>query len=275
MPPAKKQALPLLQSWSYSVYTSWLECPKRTYFRSVAKIRMPEDKGPPLIKGDMVHKAAETYVSTIAHTPKLEPDIAGATRELENLGLSKPDLAREITNLRTAAVNLAKHKPELDTIRKARGRTEVEWAFTRQFTPTGWFAKDAWLRIKVDVYTEQYAPEPLLQIVDHKTGKPYDAHRQQRSLYALGGLQLVSLGAVMSRADAAKVTATASHWYTDTGFKDTEQFSMASLKPLMREWAARTKEMLNDTVYPARPSARACRFCPYKKSLGGPCLEDM
>jgi hypothetical protein len=79
----------------------------------------------------------------------------------------------------------------------------------------------------------------------------------------------------MSKADADKVTTTAAHWYTDTGFKDTETFGMASLKPLMREWAARTKEMLSDTVYPARPSARACRFCPYKKSLGGPCLEDV
>lgn len=274
MPP-KKQALPLLQAWSYSVYTSWLECPRRTYFRSVAKIRMPEDKGPPLIKGDMVHKAAETYVSTVTRTPKLEPDIAGATAQLQTLNLPKLDLAREVANLRTAAANLAKHKPELEAIRKARGRTEVEWAFTRQYTPTGWFAKDAWLRIKVDVYTEEYKPQPLLAIIDYKTGKTYPEHRQQRSLYALGGLQLVALGALMSKADAANVTATAAHWYTDTGFKDTETFGMASLKPLVREWAARTKEMLNDTVYPARPSARACRFCPYKKSLGGPCLEDM
>ncbi len=277
MPAAPRRAAPkpLLQSWSYSVYSVYNECPQRIYFSHVQKLRVAERQGPPLIKGEMVHRAAETYVGTVEPRPKLVAPVTEATVKLAALGLTKTEMAEQKQSLNVAVKNLEKMKPDLDALRKMKARPEVKWAFDREYAPVPYFDRAAWLRIQADVYAEVYRPRPLLPIVDYKTGQAYPDHRQQRSLYAMGALHLASIGALMSRAKFADLTVTASHWYIDLGHKDTETFGAASLKPLMREWAARTKEMLADTVYAPRPSSRACRFCPYKKSLGGPCQEAM
>jgi RecB family exonuclease len=273
-----KSPKPLLQAWSYSVYKAYQECPQRVYFSHVLKIRMPEKIGPPLIKGDMIHKAAEIYVGTAERSPKLTAPLAEAEAHLEALAMAPLDLAAERRGLKTALANLVKMKPDLDRLRKAKARTEVKWAFDKDYKPVPYFDKSVWLRIQADVYFEEYEPKPLLPIIDYKTGKVYPEHRQQRSLYALGALVLVDLGALMAKLPKPRckdLEVTAEHWYTDIGFKDRETFGIASLKPLTREWAARTREMLIDTVYKPRPSARACRFCQYHARNHGPCKEGV
>jgi hypothetical protein len=114
---------------------------------------------------------------------------------------------------------------------------------------------------------------PLVQITDWKTGRQYSDHTQQRSLYALAGLQMVELGLL---ADGRKDTKlVVEHTYIDTTQSATEVFTMKDLKPLKKEWLLRIKQMMNDTVYHAKPSAHACRYCKFKKSAGGPCPENM
>jgi hypothetical protein len=99
----------------------------------------------------------------------------------------------------------------------------------------------------------------------------YDDHKQQRSLYALGGLQLVKLGRLAEGDKKSKLTA--EHVYIDTQQTATEQFTMKDLDPLKREWETRTKQMLEDTTYRATPGFH-CRWCKYRKSNGGPCPEE-
>jgi hypothetical protein len=147
---------------------------------------------------------------------------------------------------------------------------ELEWAFTKDYLPTTWFGKDARLRVKTDVCLDTKEP-PLVHITDWKTGRVYDDHRQQRSLYALAGLQLVELGLLAGGSKDTKLIA--EHLYTDTTQSATEEYSMKDLKPLKREWESRIKQMMSDTKYPAKTGYH-CRWCKFRKSAGGPCQED-
>jgi len=203
-------------------------------------VRMPETKSPGQERGTMVHSAAEAYVGSVGRTPKLIDE-------------------------------LAKFKDHLTDFRKAKARTEQEWAFTEDYTPTGWFDPDCWLRVKVDACKDATTPAPLVHIVDYKTGRVYPDHKQQRSLYALAGLQLVQLGALAGGDKKAQLTA--EHLYTDTGQTATEQYAMSSLQPLKREWGARIKQMMNDTVFPTK-IGRHCTWCKHAKSKGGSCPEN-
>jgi len=235
------QKLATLTSWSYSVYTSWLKCPMAVCFDKIKRIRIVEPPNPAFVKGNAIHKFAEDYIAG-----RLKPTA------------SHPDLK---------AV-----KERLTGYRKLKAMVEQDWAFTKDFQPTRWDDwKNCWLRIKVDVCAVTEKPAPLIHITDWKSGKVYDEHKQQRSLYALGGLQLVELGLLAGGAKDVKVIA--EHLYTDTTQSATETFTLKDLNPLKREWASRIKQMMSDTKYPAKTGYH-CRYCRFRKSAGGPCPEQ-
>lgn len=229
-----------LTSWSFSVYSQYLRCPFSVCLDKIMKVRIIEPDNPAFVKGNRVHKSAELYIGRPGRVLKLEPE------------LDKPKL-----------------KTLLVSLRKGKARTELEWAFDRQYQPVAWYDSTAWLRMKTDVCKEVMKP-PEVDIVDWKTGRQHDDHRQQRSLYALGGLQLVQIGALVGGAKDVKLTAR--HVYVDTGQDAVENFTMKNLPPLKREWAARIKQMMADTVYPTK-TGRHCQWCRFAKSKGGPCPE--
>jgi PD-(D/E)XK nuclease superfamily len=238
--PSKAGRFATLTSWSYSVYTQYVKCPFSVCLDKIMRVRIEEPPNPAFEKGDRVHSAADVHVGGMGKPPKLPKEMAHL-------------------------------KARLDGLRKAKARTEQEWAFDRDWMPVSWTDwKRAWLRIKTDVCADTLKP-PTVDIVDWKTGRVYDDHKQQRSLYALGGLRLVQIGTLAGGSN--DVTLTASHVYTDTGQTATETFGMASLEPLKREWLARTREMMSDTRFPTRTGPH-CRWCRFRKSNGGPCPED-
>ncbi len=227
-----------LTSWSFSTYTQYIRCPFSVCLDKVQRVRMPEEKSPVLERGDRIHKGAEAYVSA-----------AG-----------KPALPAELKHF----------VGRLKDFRRAKARTELAWAFTTAWTPTGYWDRDAWVRMKLDVMVEQKAP-PSVYVGDYKSGRVYPDHAQQRSLYGLGALTLVQIGAL---ANGAKETAvTVEHLYTDTRQEATERYTLKDLGPLKAEWERRTSQMLNDQRFPAKPGPH-CRWCRFRKSAGGPCPED-
>jgi hypothetical protein len=232
------QKLANLTSWSYSVYTAYLRCPLAVCFDKIKKIRIVEPPNPHFEKGDRVHKGAEMYIGSTGRAPTIPAELAAV-------------------------------KDKLVFFRKARAAVELEWAFTKDYLPTTWFGKDAWLRVKTDVCLDTKEP-PLVQITDWKSGKIYDDHRQQRSLYALAGLQLTELGLLAGGSKDTKLIA--EHLYTDTTQSATEEYTMKDLQPLKREWASRIKGMMSDTKYPSKVGFH-CRWCKFRKSAGGPCPE--
>lgn len=237
--PRHKARFNTLTSWSYSVYHSYLECPFRVCLDKIQRIKMIEPPNENFIKGDRVHKSAELQIGGKGRLPKLEPE------------------------LKTV-------KDLLIDLRRRKAQVELEWAFDRQWNPVRWYADNAWLRIKTDVCADSEDP-PDVTIIDWKTGRCYPEHAQQRSLYALGGLRFVQLGELAG--GSKDVQLTAQHIYVDTGLKATEKYAMCSLEPLKREWMARIKKMMSDTQFQATPSSRACKYCKFRKSNGGPCPE--
>lgn len=241
-PLAKLPPLAMLTSWSYSVYTQYMKCPMSVMFDKIKRIKIYEPENPAFIKGNAIHKNAEQYITMV----------------------DPPEIIAELISV----------KPRLEAFRKLKASVEQDWAFTKEWLPSRWNDwNNCWLRIKVDVcaITKTKKPKPtLIHITDWKSGKIYEEHKQQRSLYALGGLQLVQLG-ILPGGAAVKVVA--EHLYTDTTQSATEEFTMKDLNPLKSEWMSRIKQMMSDTKYPAKTGFH-CRYCRYRKSNGGPCPEN-
>lgn len=242
-----------LTSWSFSVYMQYVKCPFSVCLEKVQRVRIVEPPNPHFAKGDCAHKIAEDYVRGSGRAPALSKTIPSPV----------PGAAPIKVDLKTIKLRLA-------ALRKAKARVEQEWAFDRQWNPVDWRDwQRAWLRVKTDVCADTETP-PTVAIVDWKTGKVHEEHKQQRSLYALGGLQLVHLGALAG--GSADVKLTAEHVYIDTGQTATEEYAMKDLKPLQREWLARTKQMMTDTEFRTK-TGRHCQWCKYAQSKGGPCPE--
>jgi len=211
-------------------------------FDKVDRIHIEEPPNPHFVKGDRVHAEADSFITSAS---KKEPAIS---KELKGVTV------------------------RLQFLRKLKAQVERDWAFTKDYTPTSWFGDNAWLRVKTDACAVEPIEPPLIHIVDWKTGHVYEEHKQQRSLYALAGLQLASLGQIPGATKDSKLVA--AHDYTDTGFTATETFTPKDLKKLKREWAARIRGMMSDTRYPAKTGFH-CRYCRFRKSNGGPCPENM
>jgi len=230
----------VLTSWSYSVYTRYVKCPYEVCLDKIQRIKIEEPENPAFVKGNRVHDAAAVQVAGSGKIPRLPAELLPV-------------------------------KALLVDLRKRKARAEQEWAFDRMWNPVDWRDwKKAWLRIKTDICADSVEP-PVVDIVDWKTGKVHEEHKQQRSLYGLGGLQLVKLGALAGGSKDTNLTA--QHVYVDTGQSATETYTMKNLEPLRREWLSRIKQMMEDTTYKPHTGYH-CRWCKFRKSAGGPCPEN-
>jgi hypothetical protein len=211
-------------------------------FDKIKRIRIEEPPNPSFIKGNMIHDNAAKYISS-------------AIKDIV------PEL-KQVTD-------------RLKSYRKLKASVEQDWAFTKDYAKTRWNDwANCWLRIKTDVCAVtpgKTKATALIQITDWKSGKVYEDHKQQRSLYALGALQLVELGELAPGAKDVKVIA--EHLYTDTTQSATEEYKSSDLPKLKREWGLRIQQMMSDTRYLAKTGFH-CRYCKFRKSAGGPCPED-
>jgi RecB family exonuclease len=223
----------------------YIKCPYSICLEKIQKVRIVEPDNPFFVKGNRIHKGAELFVTGKGRAPALPP---------------------ELVPIKDQLVQLRKRGTEV--------AVEQEWAFDRAWKPTGWFDKDAWLRMKTDVCGSTVSP-PTVDIVDWKTGKVHpEDHKLQRRLYGMGGLILVQEG-VLAGGDK-NVKLTAQHVYVDTGARATEEFLMKHLAPLKREWLSRTQYMLQDTMFVSKPAPYTCRWCKFNaKRAGGPCKDGI
>lgn len=213
-------------AWSYSRWKTYDQCPRKARYNYIDKLPQPESEA--MARGSRIHKMAEDYLNG----------------KIAKVGADLKHFAAYLKQLKSEGAG-----------------PEHELTFTNTWSPTGWFAKDAWLRIKVDVISLPERSKELL-IVDWKTGKKYDDHIQQCGLYALGGL------ITPEAHDAATVRTKLC--YTDTGEEVEEVFKRSETESLRKLWLGKTRAMLNDTKFAPLPS-RSCMWCPYSKSKGGPC----
>jgi hypothetical protein len=210
-------------AWSYSRLTVYRECP----FKACKKFldKLPEPEGPALAHGTEVHKTCEAYLN-------------GTVKRLP--------------------IMLQPFKTEVKDIKKFLIGTELQWAFRQDWTPTGWFDKDCWLRIVVDAASQ---PKPtILMIDDWKTGRVYEEKQDQLDLYNLGGLLL-----------HPEVEVSKSRFiYLDQKVIKPSQLERKDLEKAKAHWRKETTKMMLDTTFTPRPG-NYCRFCYLRKSAGGPC----
>jgi hypothetical protein len=232
-----KNNAPRIEAWSYSRYSDYAKCPALAKFKHVEKRKEPENQYSE--RGNQVHTMSQQFTEGILK--KLPKELQG-------------------------------HRQGFDMLRKVQALCEQEWAFNKEWQKTGWFDRDAWLRIKMDAHYLQSETrmvkrtkvnEDVVVVIDVKSGRIYEDHEKQRSLYALGALLVYPT--------ATKVIT--KHWYLDQPAGQNEaitEFNGDQLPVLQREWMARVKPMLNDTWFAPRPG-NYCRFCFFRKSNGGPC----
>jgi hypothetical protein len=207
--------------------------------------------GPALVRGSHIGKSLEDFVTGRA-----------------------PDLFHEITN--PHVVRIASEFRDEYAKDPERVKVEVSYIFDENWRPLkGMFPPGAWLRVRLDVL-EYETGRPVLAIVDWKTGgidkrtgeiRSSEKYDDQLDLYCVAALS----------ADTAAAEARAALVFVDApGVSDPVVarpvgLKRSGLKAAQKRWAKRILPMLSDDQFAPRPSADACRFCPFRRDLGGPC----
>ena len=205
----------------------WRGCPRKAKYKHVDKIREPSNQA--MERGSMVGKAAEDFI--MGRTKKCIPELKAFEEEFKEL-------------------------------RKRKATCEDQWAYDKDWNEVEWFAKNAFLRIKTDIYSLNLATNTLL-CVDNKTGKVREEHLEQLDLYALGSfLKFPTVEHVDVRL-----------WYLDQNKEVPEEpkiYNRSEVPKLKAYWMKQVKPMLADTRFAPKPSSN-CRYCFFSKAKGGQC----
>jgi len=139
---------------------------------------------------------------------------------------------------------------------------ELQWAFTRNWTPCEWFGPQAWCRIMVDCFVIN-EDKHTATVIDYKTGKNRGGYEEQLKLYAAGAFALYPhLEEVRPEL-----------WFLDQGEiveRVEGSYTNADADNLIKEWTAMVKPMLVDKRFAPKPS-NLCRWCDFSKANGGQC----
>lgn len=220
-----------ITAWSYSRWNDYTLCPLKAKLKYVDKLKEPGSIA--MDRGSEIHTKAEQFIK-------------GTLRTLDKALKIFSEVLRDL--------------------KKSKANAELEWAFTKAWTPTGWFAKDAWCRIKVDVFLKL---GKRARVIDWKTGKLNPDHMGQLSLYALGAFlmdpEIEEVSAELCYLDHPIVISADSN-----ANPVTRVFKRSELPGLKKDWEKATKKMLMDAKFAPRPNDK-CRWCHWRKENGGPC----
>jgi len=216
-----------ITAWSFSRLQDYRKCPQFAKYKHVDKLKEPGNKA--MDRGSMIGKAAEDFI---------------------------------LGRIKVCIPELKEFEAEFLELRKRKASVEEQWAFDKDWGEVDWFAPDAWLRVKTDIYSFNLKANTLL-VVDNKTGKIREEHLEQLKLYALGGfLKFPTVEFVDVRL-----------WYLDHGVEvpaEPKVYSRAELPALKAYWLKETKPMLADVRFSPKPSSN-CRYCFFSKAKNGPC----
>lgn len=211
-----------LTSWSYSRWDKHHTCPLRFKLEVLDGRKQPDN--PAQAKGQRMHKAAAKYLTAPDSWTSAPPEEMGKASSL----------IVEVAAMDNKVV-------------------EQQWGYTRQWKPTGWFAKDTWLRSVLDVAV--LYDDLTAEIIDWKSGKPRGTHEDQMELFAIS---------LMVRYPVATHVTTRLA-YTDFEHSEFGEYPRADLEKMIAKWEDKVRPMFEDTTYLPRPGEH-CRFCPFSRS---------
>ncbi len=205
-----------MKPWSYSSLKHFEQCAKSYYAQRVAKSHKQDDTAEYLTYGNLAHKDLEDRVNLKkplpSHLSHLEPVIQGLEA--------------------TGKLMIA----------------EMEFAFTKDWKPTKYWAKDAWTRGKIDVLL--IGKEDAI-ILDWKTGKRRPDFGQLE-YYALA-VGLLGIKKVKGYFVWIKTKQSDSC--------DIDERVIAHVKRLFTDKAALLERAFDTNEWPAKTSA-LCAYCP-------------
>ena len=226
-----KKPIPVIAAWSFSRWNVYKDCAFQAQCAFIDKL--PQKKGPAMIRGQGVHDDADKYVKG---TGKL-------TKELELF----EDEFRELRQLYKEGHVDAEQMLCFDK----------DWNLLEdKFDPR------VWLRVKTD--STLLLDDGLIKVRDYKTG-------QLKEEGYIEQLELYGLGCLLAYEGVERVIVEL--WFLDHGEIRPEppmEFTAADLPRLKRLWLSRTKKMLADRRFDPRPGAH-CRWCNFSQAKGGPC----
>ena len=205
-------------SHSYSSLKQYDICPKHYYHQRIAKdVRSEQNQAS--IDGERIHK------------------------HLENRIEYKVELPKELTHLEPAIKQLEKAS-EIGVL-----KAEMEFTLTKDLKPTRWFAQDAWMRSKLDVFLISGTSAFNF---DWKTGKRRPDYDQ---------LELFSLQIFAHYPDVEKVKS-GFIWTKDAAI-DQETYTREDAPKMwekVNQKITRIEQSVETDNWPARPSG-LCNYC--------------
>lgn len=120
-----------------------------------------------------------------------------------------------------------------------------------------WFAPTTWVRAKMDA---NVLKEDHLTVIDFKSGQ-----------YRIPSPDQVELYSIIGHAIHPHVkSVTAELWFIDANDAYSQNYDASELVQLRKKYEQEAGHMYNTEVWGESPS-RACKWCAYSKSKGGPC----
>jgi hypothetical protein len=220
-----------ITAWSYSRLSTFRACKLQFRFQYIDKL--PQPKSPAMDRGTEIHLAIQNYIEK---KTKILP-----TELTVSMG---QELLIRYTEMRKSK-NVA---------------CELELAVDKNWKRVEWYAKDAWLRVKLDVV--ELAGDSLL-LDDHKTGKIREGqHTEQLEIYAaIAPSFWPEAKEIIARMD-----------YVDQGQDSISVFTKATAMKLRQKWAKLAGPIFKEKEFPASPG-QVCRYCSYSRRRGGPCVQ--
>ena len=231
------EGIQTISAWSASRLDVYETCPYRAQLKMIE--RKPEAPRPPPPngkehandRGSRIHDNCEDYATN--KTDKLCPEARHFIPDFEHVR--------------------ALHRDEPASIVCEEG-----WAFNDSWEPVNYKDfKNIWLRIIIDLLVFKSPTEAI--VVDYKSGKRYGneiKHGKQ--------VQLYQLAAFMRYPELEKVTTEL--WYLDQNELAQMTFTRSQGLKFLKGYNERALRMTGAVEFPSKPSAFACRFCPYQNS---------
>lgn len=226
-------------AWSYSRYADYKQCPLRFKLKHID--RMKEPGSPAMQRGSDIHKEGENYL-VAAKKPRVVPK-------------SYQHFAEEMAQLRS-----------LNPL------VEQQWGFTRDWSPTGWFGNDTWLRIVCDVVV--LYDDNTVDLIDFKTGRKYDTNEEQVELFSCAPFikwpEVTQVRTRLWYLDADKDNEVIRDFARAPGVVGEDGEVLKDYETIRKGWEKKVVPMFKDKRFAPTPNAK-CRWCAFSKDKGGPC----
>lgn len=149
----------------------------------------------------------------------------------------------------------SKTRGAMERLKRLGAEAEEWWHVDQNWEPTpSW----SWLCAKTDAWC--VPKEGIVEVVDFKTGRMYPNHRDQLHLYAACAMSLFDCDKVITRAI-----------YVDIGQTLDFEWYPRKLKTMQNNWESRVNRIEKAKRFQPQQNF-FCRWCPYSKKEGGPCV---